>query len=185
MLLADRLKLFRGLRGNHVVVAVKMERAFSTAIGGEQAHRSFFDWIIAVGNLRHSCRRRGGEFVALKFEACFAQSFFQQVCTAPVPPTRRIFGGNRDELCEQLRHLVLASLQPSEKGLAQGEVSGWARNHEVDARKLGRARQGPNWVRRGVRGHISNVGGWPVDRCQTLPQRRAKALPLLGPDPKS
>ncbi len=166
-------------------MAVKVERALSTAIGGEQARRSFSDWIIAAGNLRHGCRRRGREFVAFTFEACFPQSFFQYVCTAPVLPARRIFGGNRDELCEQLRHLVLASLQPSEKGLAQGEVSDWARNHEVDARKFARARQGPNWVRRGVRGHISNVGGWPVDRCQTLPQRRAKALPFLGPDPKS
>src|SRR5712692_3546234 len=176
MLLADRLKLFRRLRGNHVVVAVKMERAFSTAIGGEQAGGSFFDWIIAAGNLRHSCRRRGREFVALAFEPCLAQSLFQQVCAAPVPPTRRIFGGNRDELCEKVRHLVLMSLQPSEKGLTQGEVSGWAVHHEGDARKLGRARQAPNWVRRGIRGHISNVGGWPV----TASRLCRKAKPSQG-----
>src|SRR5260370_38802823 len=145
MLLADRLELFRRLRGNQVVVAVKVERAFCTDIGGEQARRSFFDWIILAGNLRHSSRRRGREFVALAFEACLAQFFFQQVRAAPVLPTRRIFGGNRDELCEQLRHLVLASLQPTEKGLPQSEGSDWGRNHEVDARKLGRGRQGPNW----------------------------------------
>jgi hypothetical protein len=98
MFFAYGSELLRRLRRHNVIVAVKIERAVSVAMLGEQARGR-----IAFG-------RR-----TLTSQACAAESLLKKIGARVQVFSRRIFRGDSDQLRQEGSHFVFAFPQPSEK----------------------------------------------------------------------
>src|SRR5260370_2887510 len=101
MVFAHRLELLPRLRGNDIVMSVKVEHAFSTSITGNQT-----DWTLASTFLRVASLQ------ALAFQAPFSHSVLKKIGARPILFSRRILHRYVNQLGQQRSHLVLALLQP-------------------------------------------------------------------------
>src|SRR5229473_6717177 len=104
MILAQRLKLLPGLRGNNIVMSVKVENAFSPSIVGNQAD----------GPVARS-RFRIASLQALAFEAALSQSVFEKLGAGAIIFSRRVLRGYGHQLGQQCGHFVLVDPEPPEK----------------------------------------------------------------------
>ena len=101
MLFPLRLKLCRGLRRDHVVMPVKIECGFSTAVGRDQT----------LGRIR-GIISRNARSQALTIKTHLPQVGLQKIHTNAIVFTWRIFRWDSDKVPQQRRHLVLAVPQP-------------------------------------------------------------------------
>src|SRR5690349_5089794 len=119
MIFASGLELLRRLRGHHIVVAVKMERAISVAVLGEQAHRAF----AGLDSFERETR-----FTELRLEKIAAGLQIQ---------SRRVFCRNGDEFGQQISHFVFVATQPVEKSGYFSGIAVQAFAHRVRTTMLG------------------------------------------------
>src|SRR6266852_5879132 len=104
MIFAQRLKLLPGLRGNNVVMSVKVENAFSPSIVGNQADRAVARSLLRIASLQ-----------ALAFEAALSQSVFEKLGAGAIIFSRRVLRGYGHQLGQHRRHLVFVLPQPRDK----------------------------------------------------------------------
>ena len=86
-----------GLRGNHIVMSVKVENAFPTSIVGKQT-----DGAVARSLFRIA------SFQALAFEVHSPQSVFEKIGAGAIILPRRVLRGYGNKLRQQRGHFVLA-----------------------------------------------------------------------------
>src|SRR5437899_9857119 len=103
MLLANRLKLLRRLRRNHVVMSVKIQGALSAAVTSKQTGGSFVALFFQVGRLK-----------TFAIEAKVSQTLLQQSGASLIIPPRGILCRDGNQLGQQRRHFVLALPKPCE-----------------------------------------------------------------------
>src|SRR6267143_3817341 len=104
MAFTRRLELLSRLRGNDIVMTVKVENPFSSSIACNQT-----DGAVAGTFFRLA------SFQTLAFEAHLPQSVFEKIGAGTIIVPRRVFRGYGNKLGQQRGHLVLALLQPRQK----------------------------------------------------------------------
>src|SRR6267378_5619132 len=97
MLFAHRLELLPRLRGNNVIMSVKIENPLSPSIIRNQADRAVTGSFFRIASLQ-----------AFAFETTLTQSVFENIGTGAIIVSRRVLRGYGHKLGQQRRHFVLA-----------------------------------------------------------------------------
>lgn len=98
---ASRLELLRGLRWNHIVMAVEIKRSLPAPKGRQQTG------MFLVGLLAGFWRLE-----SLAIEMQLARARFEQIRASPIICSRRILCRNSNKLGEKRGHFFLAPVQP-------------------------------------------------------------------------
>src|SRR5260370_34457851 len=101
MVFARRPELLPRLRGNNIVMSVKVENAFSLSIVGNQADGAFGVTPIRLAS-----------FQSLAFESPLPQSVFEQISASTIILPRRVSGTYATQLGPHRSPPVLARFPP-------------------------------------------------------------------------
>jgi len=104
MVFTERLELLPGLRGNDVIMSVKVENASSPSIGRNQTDGAVARSLFRITSLQ-----------ALAFKAALTQPVFQKIGASAIILPRWVLRRYGDKLGQQRSHLVLALTKPSQE----------------------------------------------------------------------
>src|SRR5260370_39371496 len=104
MLFAHRLELLPRLRGNNVIMSVKIENPLSPSIISNQADGAVAGSFFRIASLQ-----------ALAFESALTQSVFENIGTGAIIVSRRVLRGYGHERRHQRRPFVLSEPEPTQE----------------------------------------------------------------------